>query len=104
MLDRQEIDIEIARLEYMDSSYPNYMKLVTLYAIADHMDKSGVQPPDLPDTSYGAAPVDDSSEFLGAIAGKDIHSVLLVIDELMDTLRVTNPRVYSSVLRKVSVL
>ena len=50
MLDRQEIDIEIARLEYMDSSYPNYMKLATLYAIADHMDKSGVQPP-----PFGAA-------------------------------------------------
>ena len=31
MLDRKEIDIEIARLEYGESSYPAYAKLADLY-------------------------------------------------------------------------
>lgn len=33
MLDPKEIDIEIARLEYGESSYPAYAKLATLYTI-----------------------------------------------------------------------
>ena len=33
MLDPKEIDLEIARLEYGESSYPAYAKLATLYTI-----------------------------------------------------------------------
>lgn len=39
MLDRKEIDIEIARLEYGESSYPAYAKLANLYTIRDCMDR-----------------------------------------------------------------
>ena len=39
LLDRKEIDIEIARLEYGESSYPAYAKLANLYTIRDRMDR-----------------------------------------------------------------
>lgn len=37
MLDALEIRKEIARLEYEESSYPNYAKLANLYTIQDRM-------------------------------------------------------------------
>ena len=37
MLDKAEIRKEIARLEYEESSYPNYAKLADLYVIRDKM-------------------------------------------------------------------
>ena len=38
MLDAKEINAEIARLEYVESSYPNYAKLADLYIIRDRME------------------------------------------------------------------
>lgn len=40
----------------------------------------------------------------GAVRGKDCAAVFNVIDELMDTLRITAPRVCSGVMRKISAL
>ena len=45
LLDRKEIDIEIARLEYGESSYPAYAKLADLYTIRNQMDQA--ESPDL---------------------------------------------------------
>lgn len=112
MLDRKEIDIEIARLEYGESSYPAYQKLANLYTIRNQMDRaderSGYE------SKYSAAPaiteyssvVDDygSSEFLQTVRGKDQTEVWAIMDDLMDTLQVANPRVYNGVMRKISAL
>ena len=111
MLDEAEIRKEIARLEYEESSYPNYAKLANLYVIRDKMqgaenarDKfmgyySGAPAPVTaePDTvgEYG------DSEFLLAVAGKDPAKAWAIIDELMDTLALVNRKVYDSVMRKI---
>ena len=39
MLDPKELEVEIARLEYADSSYPNYAKLANLYVIQDRLNQ-----------------------------------------------------------------
>ena len=69
MLDRKEIDIEIARLEYGESSYPAYAKLANLYTIRDRMDRE-VHPAPY-EVSYSAAPaaLEDSS-----VVGISIHA------------------------------
>ena len=41
------------------------------------------------------------SDFLSAIEGKDMQSVFMVMNELMDTMQVLQPRIYDSVMRKV---
>jgi len=41
------------------------------------------------------------SDFLSAIEGKDTKSVFMVMNELMDTMQVLQPRIYDSVMRKV---
>lgn len=106
MLDAKEINAEIARLEYVESSYPNYAKLADLYIIRDKMEG---QKPLAYERLYSAAPapvataidVAGDSDFLRSISGKDPQKVWDIMDELMDTLKVVNQRTYDSVMRKI---
>lgn len=108
LLDRKEIDIEIARLEYGESSYPAYAKLADLYTIRNQMDQA--ESPDLGGYEQGRSaasssgyelPIDGDSEFLQAVSGRDASGVWSIIDDLMDTLHAVNPRVYAGVMRKI---
>lgn len=111
MLDPKEIDIEIARLEYGESSYPAYQKLANLYTIRNQMKKSEQpQQPSVQAYSLAAAPESTytgrygDSEFLREIEGRDQEDVFRIMDDLMDTLQVANPRVYNGVMRKIRSL
>ncbi len=42
------------------------------------------------------------SDFLQAIARKDLERLWLVMDELMDTLQAVNTKVYNGVMRKIN--
>lgn len=111
MLDPKEIDIEIARLEYGESSYPAYAKLANLYTIRNQMNRKEHTEYD---HEYSAAPAAveydpmvaqyGDSEFLISIAGKHPADMWGIMDDLMDTLRVANPRVYNGVMRKINSL
>lgn len=97
MISKDELDKTILELEMRDTTFANCAKLADLYTVRDHLTgQQTVQPTPLS--------VDASSEFLRAVDGKDSVSVFAVMDDLMDTLRVTAPRVYDSVMRKVSNL
>lgn len=107
MLDKREIDIEIARLEYGESSYPAYAKLANLYTIRNQMERGQIQRPDY-NAGYSASAEEPSrtswrgdSEFLRLASEKDKQPVLEILDDLMDTLHVVNPRVYDGVMRKI---
>lgn len=110
MLDRREIEIEIARLEYNESSYEAYSRLADLYTIIDRMDRAEAAQkapePQLKASMSAPDPTlfDGDSEFLRAIKGKDSAAVWSVIDDLMDTLHVTMPRAYNGVMRKIKDL
>lgn len=53
--------------------------------------------------SYLPSPVSyqSDSEFFQLIDGKNIDDVLPVMDELLDTVKVINPRLYNGFLRKL---
>lgn len=114
MLDPKEIDIEISRLEYGESSYPAYAKLANLYTIRNQIrqQQNGAETPAI--ASYSADPAETNgaytidaygdSEFLRAIEGRRPADIWSIMDELMDTLQVANPRVYNGVMRKIRTL
>ena len=111
MLDPKEIDLEIARLEYGESSYPAYEKLATLYIIKNQMNQpEAKQQAPIQAYSLAAAPEPaytgryGDSEFLREIEGRDQEEVFRIMDDLMDTLQVANPRVYNGVMRKIRAL
>ena len=107
MVDPKELDIEIARLEYAESSYESYAKLAMLYVIRDHNckeDEKQGQKEIKASPNSSTIPFDDSSDFLRVASGKDLRRVMDVLDELMDTLRVAYPRVYSRIMGQLENL
>lgn len=108
MLDRKEIEIEISRLEYGESSYPAYAKLADLYTIRDQMNKAeqpeDPQPVSLVGYSQAPQPPLRGSDFLDLVVDKDPALVWEVLDDLMDTLSATNPRAYRGVMRRLETL
>lgn len=86
----ENVNKEISELESKgDSSWLTYERLAWLYVVRDHMRIPII--------------IEGESEFLRTINGKDSTEVWSVMDELMETLKVVQPRVYSSVLRKCSI-
>lgn len=86
------------------------MMLAAFYTIQDHLypgrelpQYSFAEPPDKPIQYSGAESVGNygSSDFLQAIQGKDPGEVWRIMDELMDTLKMVNERLYNSIMRKI---
>lgn len=109
MIDPLEIRKEIARLEYEESSYSNYAKLATLYTIRAEMQKSESKEREIevltqPSKTVSRASRSAESEFAKAIDGKSQDKVLEVLDELVDSLSVSQPKLYSAVISKLNRL
>lgn len=105
MLDEREIHKEIARLEYEESSYPNYAKLADLYAIRAEMQKNTAEKIEPQYTRlYSGAPApiaEDSSDFMQLARAKNQADVWQIMDELMTSLQVMQPKTYSAVINKL---
>lgn len=110
MLNDKEIALWIARLETEDSSWANYAKLAALYTIQDRQSNTAQTATSAP-VMYSAAPAQTTtsapigyygdSDFLIAVSYKTPEEVWPIMDELMRTLQVVNPRAYKSVMRKI---
>ena len=104
----KEIEWAISDLEEQDTSENRYILLAALYTCRNHM--LGLSAPSPESSAYSEVeiPVPEAlglygeSDFLNAVAGKDPIAIFSVMDELMETLHVVNPRAYDSVLRKIS--
>lgn len=111
MITKHDLDCAIA--ECQGDPNPNAqtcMKLASYYTIQEHLfpDNNVIEH----DTSYSYAsePIDSAqsvnydseSEFAQIINGKDINEVLSIMDELMETLEVINPRLYNGVIARLS--
>lgn len=104
----REIEWAICELEKEESSFQVYAKLADLYAVRNEMlGHSQPQTASYLDIGNPASgPLDQygKSEFLCAIAGRDPADIWPIMDELMETLHVVNPRAYDSVMRKIDRL
>lgn len=98
MIDDREVALWIKRLETEESSWSNYEKLAALYTI-QNQNREPVKEARMVE-AYSAAPAHDS-EFLRAVSNVDPARAWEVMDELMDSLKVVNERVYNSVMRKL---
>lgn len=103
----KEEDLLEAIAECQGQRNPNAstcMKLASYYIIQDHLGGKQEEPP-VPQYSYDSGPeeatYDSGTEFSDRIQGMDINDVLAVMDELMTTLMVVNPRLYAGVMRKL---
>lgn len=107
----RETDVREAIAEMQGQKNPNAqtcIKLAAYYTILDHITEPAREDrfTDFDQSSYLGAFSDDieyegDSEFAKAINGKDVHHVLAVMDELMTTLQVMHPRLYSGVMTRI---
>lgn len=101
MIDFDEIEKEIINMETnRDTSYAAMERLAPLYAAMIY--KRLCSNPEVYEPQAVSA-VGDSA-FLLAVSGMDSVKAWEIMDELMDTLSVANPRVYDSVMRKVAAI
>lgn len=104
MIRKDELLDAIAEcLGQRDPNANTCIKLASFYTILDHLDKEDEAP--VMHYSFAAPPeqndYDSGTEFSDLIQGKDINDVLAVMDELMTTLSIVDPRLYRSVMRKL---
>ncbi len=100
----KEIDWAISELLQQESSFRTYSRLADLYAVRDRLREGQNANMENEPTAQPISDRSGTSEFLQAVSEKDQEKVLLIMDELMETLRVVNPRVYDSVLHKIARL
>lgn len=107
MFTKVELIDAINELEQGKHSIQNCEKLAAIYTVLDHLypDESSEF-----DRGYSgsAEPKAESivgdygeTEFLKAVKYQDSEEMWLLMDELMSTLLVVNPRLYDSVMRKI---
>lgn len=107
MLDKGEIERAISELEAAkDHSKSMCARLADLYSIRDHAFPSEPEIAKYSQSASGfkiSSPLETygDSDFLIVISGKNMDSVFSVMDDLMDTLKVSFPRAYDSVMRKL---
>lgn len=98
-----EHDLESAIEECRGVRNPNAstcIKLAAYYILRDHLYPD--EPEVIPGYSREPGPVYDSgSEFSQAVSRISVQDALAVMDDLMDALRVLNPRLYDGAMAKL---
>lgn len=84
-------------------TYDICIRLAALYTIRHQLYGDKVKVEEANSRALKASAVGDygDTEFLFAIKGKPLDKVMLVFDELMTALEITNPRLYDGVMRKI---
>lgn len=99
-----EQDLLSAIAECQGQKNPNAntcIKLAAYYTILDHISETNTNKPLIPTMEYSNNYLYDSdSEFMQIIKDHDMNTVMRVIDELMETIKAVQPRLYDAVMRK----
>lgn len=102
MFSKSELLDAIEDLEMAPATYQNAEKLATFYTLYDHLyvRKESVSRIE----SINEVIVDDygDSEFLQAVAGRKADQIWMVMDELMETVKVLQPKLYQAVIDKIN--
>lgn len=105
-----ERDLQDAIAECQGERHPNAntcIKLAAYFTIYDHLyPKQAEQAEQIPQTIFQTVNEDivgnyGESEFCQMISGKKAADVWVVMDELMETIQVINPKLYDGVMRQL---
>lgn len=99
-----EQDLLSAIAECQGQKNPNAntcIKLAAYYTILDHISEKPTKETGAQYTGYSNSYLYKSdSEFMQKIQGYDMDTVMQVVDELMETIKAVQPRLYNAVMRK----
>lgn len=104
-------DLESAIAECQGERNPNAntcIKLAAFLTIQRELFGEEKNAEQLPAYSFAPAPVrntidiNSESEFARAVNGRDVDEILPIINELMDTIQIIQPRLYNAVMMKLA--
>lgn len=108
MIKLQDLDAAIAECQgRRNPDAKTCMMLAAFYTIKREM-FGDVEKIEHPSYSYAPAPdrniieIDSDSEFARAIDGREQQEIMPLIDELMQTLSIIQPRLYNAVMDKLT--
>lgn len=110
----REEDLHEAIAECLGKKNPDAntcIKLASFYTILDQLypkeiaEQVSAQMPVIPTQSFAPDPeiidYEGDSEFAQEIRGRSVSYIMPIIDELMQTLQVLQPRLYDAVMRRI---
>ena len=102
MITEKELMEAIKECESEPITPAKVSKLADFYIIYEHLFGMPVK------SAYSYAPsaekviyTDGGNEFLQAVDGKDAEKVMAIIDELMEAVKILQPRMYDGVIRRL---
>ena len=101
MFSKNELLDAIEKLEMSPATFQNAEKLATFYTLYDHLYVK--KEPVSRIESINEVIIDDygDSEFLQAVAGKRSDDIWMVLDELLEAVKVLQPKLYNAVIDKL---
>ena len=98
MISLDLVNESIIELEQKDTSFANCERLAWLYIVKDNLQRYNNT------TTPNKIAVTGDSAFIKAINGKNPEQLWKIIDELMEVVQATQPRVYNKVLQTIQEL
>lgn len=102
MFTERELKEAINECEKQPASYSTCEKLATFYTVLDHLYPENKAVVMREERAGDIVDIKGKSEFIEAINGKKASEIWKIMDELMDCLQITDPHLYSNVLRKIN--
>ena len=99
--DISEINREIATLEAKQTTLPVLEKLALLYIVRDHNEPNAVKRNAL---KRGYSQSSASSEFKQAAMRIPADSLLDILDEHMEAIKILSPKEYAAILKKIAAV
>lgn len=108
-----EKDLQEAIAECQGQRSPNAstcIKLASFLTIQDHLFKKAQEKEQAPAYSFASSPsvkveevisYESDTEFSQLINGREANEIWNIMDELMNVIQATNPKLYNGVMRKI---
>ncbi len=103
MVDERELREAIAECESAPASLQSMQKLAVFNAVYDRYFTSDPESTEVKPRERERVPTvtDSDSEFVRLVSNMDWAALLDILDELMETVKILQPRLYEAVMRKL---
>lgn len=98
---KEELLKAIDEVSRLPDTYSKCQKLATFYILLNSLYPEEDFKNDINTQFQSTIPEFGSSEFLQKIKGHDMGSVFSILDELMDAVKVFNPKLYNNTIQKL---
>lgn len=104
MILQQDLLKGIREMENAPQTYQNMQKLATFYTIYEHLYPSNAYQDQIKTVQQEIADYYGDTDFLRLIEGKDAEKLWLLMDELMESVKVLQPRLYDATMQQLKDL